>query len=72
MAPMSVNQNSPKSFKKELPHTSWMLVTCSIHIANNASLEGIKCLKDNVNVDQFAIGKARQSFQTICSEKKRL
>ena len=29
--------------------------TCSIHIANNAFLEGIKCLKDNVNVDQFAI-----------------
>ena len=24
-------------------------------IANNAFLEGIKCLKDNVNVDQFAI-----------------
>ena len=29
--------------------------TCSIHIANNAFLEGIKCLKDNVNVDQFVI-----------------
>ena len=29
--------------------------TCSIHIANNTFLEGIKCLKDNVNVDQFAI-----------------
>ena len=55
MVPMSVNQNSLKSFKKELPHTSWMLVTCSIHIANNASLESIKCLKDYVNVDQFAI-----------------
>ena len=31
------------------------VVTCSIHIANNAFLEGIKCLKDSVNVDQFAI-----------------
>ena len=29
--------------------------TCSIHIANNGFLEGIKCLKDNINVDQFAI-----------------
>ena len=29
--------------------------TCSIHIANNAFLEGIEGLKDNVNVDQFAI-----------------
>ena len=29
--------------------------TCSIHIANNAFLEGIKYLKDNVNVDQCAI-----------------
>ena len=31
------------------------VVTCSIHIAKNAFLEGIKCLKDSVNVDQFAI-----------------
>ena len=29
--------------------------TCSIHIVTNAFLEGIKCLKGNVNVDQFAI-----------------
>ena len=29
--------------------------TCSIHIANNAFLKGIKCLKDNVNDDRFAI-----------------
>ena len=30
--------------------------TCSVHIANNAFLEeSIKCLKDNVNIDQFAI-----------------
>ena len=29
--------------------------TCSIHITSNAFLGGIKCLKDNVNVDQFAI-----------------
>ena len=29
--------------------------TSSIHIANNAFLEGIKCLKDSVNVDQFAV-----------------
>ena len=58
MAPMSTNlsnQNLPKSFKKEGPHSSWMLVQSSIHIANNAFLEGIKCLKDNVNVDQFSI-----------------
>ena len=54
MAPISTNhsnQNSPKSFKKD---THFLDVgTCSI--ANNAFLEGIKCLKDNVNVDQFAI-----------------
>ena len=31
------------------------VVTCSIHIASNTFLEGIKCLKDSVNVDQFAI-----------------
>ena len=31
------------------------VVTCSLHIANNTFLEGIKCLKDSVNVDQFAI-----------------
>ena len=57
MAPMSTNhsnQNLPKSFKKEVPHTSWMLVHV-IHIANNAFLEGIKCSKDSVNVDQCAI-----------------
>ena len=29
--------------------------TCSIHIANNTFLEGMKCLKDSVNVDQFAL-----------------
>ena len=28
--------------------------TCSIHIANNAFLEGIECLKGNVNADHFA------------------
>ena len=46
---------------------------CSIHIASNAFLEGIKGLKDNgnVNVDQFAIRRAFP-FQTICSEKRRL
>ena len=27
---------------------------CSIHIANNAFLEGIECLKGNVNADHFA------------------
>ena len=45
--------------------------TCSIHIANNAFLEGIKCLKDNVNVDQFAIDLIFL-FQTICSRSRRL
>ena len=45
------NQNSPKSFKKDTHFVD--IGTCSI--ANNAFLEGIKCLKDNVNVDQFAI-----------------
>ena len=25
--------------------------TCSIHIVNNTFLEGINCLKNNVNVD---------------------
>ena len=29
--------------------------TCPIHIASNSFLEGIKGLKDNVNVDQFPI-----------------
>ena len=29
--------------------------TYSLRITNNAFLEGIKCLKDNVNFDQFAI-----------------
>ena len=28
--------------------------TCSIHIANNAFLEGIECLKGNVNADHLA------------------
>ena len=31
------------------------VVTCSIHIANNAFSEGIKCLKNSVKVDQFPI-----------------
>ena len=55
--------NVNKSFKSKLAEelqkrhiTHFLDVgTCSIHIANNASLEGIKCLKDNINVDQFAI-----------------
>ena len=29
--------------------------TCSIHIVNSAFLEGVKCLKDNVIVDPFAV-----------------
>ena len=45
--------------------------TCSIHITSNAFLGGIKCLKDNVNVDQFAIDLIFL-FQTICSESRRL
>ena len=55
MATNNSNQNSLKSFKKEVPPTSLILVHVLIHIANNAFLEGTKCLKDNVNVDQFAI-----------------
>ena len=55
--------NVNKSFKPKLAEelqkigvTHFLDVgTCSIHIANNAFLEGIKCLKDNVNVDQFVI-----------------
>ena len=55
--------NVNKSFKskliKELQKrgaTNFLDVgTCSLHIANNAFLEGIKCLKDNIDVDQFAI-----------------
>ena len=45
--------------------------TCSIHITNNAFLEGIKSLKDNVNVDQFTIDLIFL-FQTICSGSRRL
>ena len=49
------NQNLPKSFKKGATHFL-DVGTCSVHIANNAFLEeSIKCLKDNVNIDQFAI-----------------
>ena len=55
--------NVNKSFKPKLAEelqkrgvTHFLDVgTCSIHIANNAFLEGIECLKDNVNVDQFVI-----------------
>ena len=55
--------NVSKSFKSKLAEelqkrggTHFLDVgTCSIHIAINAFLVGIKCLKDNVNVDQFAI-----------------
>ena len=55
--------NVNKSFKSKLAEelqkrgaTYFLDVgTCSMLIANNAFLEGIKCLKDNVNVDQFAI-----------------
>ena len=55
--------NVNKSFKSKLAEelqkrgaTHFLDIgTYSLHIANNAFLEGIKCLKDNVNVDQFAI-----------------
>ena len=49
--------------------------TCSIHKANNAFFEGIKCLKDNVNVDQFAIdlyfffkltAARREDYRGVC------
>ena len=43
--------NSLAIFKEKIMDVG----TCSIHIANNAFLEGIECLKDNVNVDQFVI-----------------
>ena len=55
MATNHSNQNSLKNFKKDAPPTSLILVHVLIHIANNTFLEGTKCLKDNVNVDQFAI-----------------
>ena len=55
--------NVNKSFKSKLAEepqkrgaTHFLDVgTCSIHIVNNAFLEGIKYLKDNVIVDPFAI-----------------
>ena len=55
--------NFNKSFKSKLAEELQEIraahfldvVTCSIHIASNAFLEGIRCLKDSVNVDQFAI-----------------
>ena len=63
---LALGINSPninKSFKSKLARelqkrgaTLFLEVgTCSIHIASNTFLEGIKCLKDDVNVDQFAI-----------------
>ena len=58
MTPMSTNhsnQNLPKSFKKRGATHFFDVGTCSIHIVNNAFLEGIKCLKDNVLVDPFAV-----------------
>ena len=63
MALMSTNhsnQNLPELQKRGAKHVpnnihNLDVVTCSIHIANSAFLEGIKCLKDSVNVDQFAI-----------------
>ena len=55
----NVNKSFKSKLAKELQKrvaTHFLDVgTCSIHIVTNAFLEGIKCLKDNVNVDQFAI-----------------
>ena len=55
----SVNKSFKSKLAEELQKrgvTHFLDVgTCSIHIANNAFLEGIKCLKYNVNVDQFSV-----------------
>ena len=75
-----VGPNVNKSFKSKLAEelqkrgaTLFLDIgTRSINIANNAFLEGIKCLKDKVNVDQFAIVIVKFLCQTICSEKRRL
>ena len=55
----NVNKSFRAKLAKELEkrnNTSFLNVgTCSIHIANNGFLEGLKFLKDVVNFDQFAI-----------------
>ena len=55
----NVNKSFKSKLAKELQEIGAPqfldVVTCSIHIANNAFLEGIRCLKDSLNVDQFAI-----------------
>ena len=62
LALVIIGSNLNKSFKSKLSEelqkvaTHFLDVgTCSIHIVNNAFLEGIKYLKDNVIVDPFAI-----------------
>ena len=58
MAPMSANhsnKNLLKSFKKEVPHTFWVLVNALFTKQTMLFLEGIKYLKDNVKVDQLPL-----------------
>ena len=55
----SVNRSSEKKLKAHLEenYTTQILDigTCSLHIVNNAFLEGLKELKNEINLDEFAI-----------------
>ena len=55
----SVNRSFEKKLKARLEenYTTQILDigTCSLHIVNNAFLEGLKELKNKVNLDEFAI-----------------
>lgn len=75
----NVNKSFRAKLAKELEKrdaTQFLDVgTCSIHIANNGFLEGIKCLKSVVNIDQFAIdlhfffklsAARREDYREIC------
>ena len=55
----SVNRSSEKKLKAHLEenYTTQILDigTCSLHIVNNAFLESLKELKNEINLDEFAI-----------------
>ena len=64
----SVNKSFAEQLKIALDADSTSFIdigSCPLHIANNAFLEGLKQLKDSVNLDQFAIDL--HFFQTLCS-----
>ena len=64
------NQNLPQSFKKEshILLGSWYM---SYSHCKQRFLEGIKCLKDNVNVDQFVNYLLREEkIIEVCSSNR--